>query len=1282
MLDTEKSLKFLMDNVANLGADLESLESLHEKKTRLTRSKKLGMLLFATIGVGCLVAVASIWMNWSGKGSSQQVVEPHREMRLERVVLLAQRSDVRGDGAKAMLKPVSDEESEVRYWIPSKKTLENYFVLSLAEVPELDSGAYWFLVAVREGDEIQFTHSETRSVDELTDSELMNVQVNPSRELESEVLFVIVDRQFSLPDTLDVESSNGASSAIQELLSEQNVADAMLGRLIFVPVRPNGAWKSTPRFFGGQFFRLFPDVGECFSLASSLVGDSVRVVALNQEDADLEVGGDDVVQLDVNDPHVMPANYGESYRLFFSTDIQESTKLVVDFDMDDGLKSTLKLEWKDGRLEFGQDEAGRAIMRALRLPETISKDKNLSLTIDYRMHYGLATVVIEVSQAEYQRRLTTRLFGEDSFVRPTQLKVSSSKAIELNNLELSGKSVQGGLSRNDQRLTEIERVRIESESLRQNDDLKAAIRSCKDGLRRTEELFGKDSVESTWFLNELALLAREQGRNQDALELYQRTLRISDRILGSDHPESAITRSNYALLLSKLGYFAEAKANFERAILDYRLSCPPLDPALYGLKNNYVDVLIALGDWANAFRFYDAILDARLRATRPDPSAIATAHNNLGFMYSLTQFSDKAMEHYEESLQICQKLFENEPLHEKMIRARQNLASTMVHLRKSKQAIPLLLQVRDDWRKRAKKNNVEFDASELKVSKVLAFAYICEHDFQRALDCIRQAREISRFLYSDNHPEVGSISYLEGLCLIYQGKRTEGRKKLKYAIEVYQEMFALTYSFLSFQQRQQQLQEYRLVLDYYLSSFDPNEDSVEETYEVVSSWNSIIRQRRIAELDVHDKPELRKLIVDLRTVVSSLSQLVFAKEVNEEKRKELMWKRAELERQLHSAGVTRPLSSEAPRERLADHDVFLEFFEYLKFSPVDPDERVAHLFVFVSRKGKPTEAISLGSAESVRQAVDRWVTCIQESGDDEIHRAGQKVKRLIWDPVSPFVEPDAQLLISRAGPVSKLPFSALSCENVYLLQRNPIRFVYSTSDLVSTKVVTRLESGNSALLLGGLNYTAKDRIRSSQNEVDAIAEVLEREGIVDVKTLAGSTSRHEFQQELSSNQYTLLHCACHGSAFSLVDEMVGNSLALGELDECAVLSPLDFVFLRFPGRESASRITGTQISKFDLRNVALTVLSACDTGSGDETYGDVAMSLANSFRMAGVDGVVSNLWQAQDNASAAMMRKFYEFYMESELTPSESLRNAQLWMLSRNDLKHPAFWAGWEYNGR
>ena len=94
-----------------------------------------------------------------------------------------------------------------------------------------------------------------------------------------------------------------------------------------------------------------------------------------------------------------------------------------------------------------------------------------------------------------------------------------------------------------------------------------------------------------------------------------------------------------------------------------------------------------------------------------------------------------------------------------------------------------------------------------------------------------------------------------------------------------------------------------------------------------------------------------------------------------------------------------------------------------------------------------------------------------------------------------------------------------------------------------------------------------------------------------------------------------------------------------------------------PGR---GILTGEQLIDLDLSGLELAVLSACETGLGDVAGGEGSFGLQRAFHYAGTTNVVCSLWKVPDESTAALMGLFYKNLWEKNLSPMESLRQAQL----------------------
>jgi CHAT domain-containing protein len=98
--------------------------------------------------------------------------------------------------------------------------------------------------------------------------------------------------------------------------------------------------------------------------------------------------------------------------------------------------------------------------------------------------------------------------------------------------------------------------------------------------------------------------------------------------------------------------------------------------------------------------------------------------------------------------------------------------------------------------------------------------------------------------------------------------------------------------------------------------------------------------------------------------------------------------------------------------------------------------------------------------------------------------------------------------------------------------------------------------------------------------------------------------------------------------------------------------------------------------------VDLVVLSACQTGLGKDVKGEGLIGLTRGFMYAGASGVVASLWKVDDDATAELMKYFYQGMFEKGLSPAAALRDAQLTMRLQKRWHDPYYWAGFVIQGQ
>lgn len=109
-------------------------------------------------------------------------------------------------------------------------------------------------------------------------------------------------------------------------------------------------------------------------------------------------------------------------------------------------------------------------------------------------------------------------------------------------------------------------------------------------------------------------------------------------------------------------------------------------------------------------------------------------------------------------------------------------------------------------------------------------------------------------------------------------------------------------------------------------------------------------------------------------------------------------------------------------------------------------------------------------------------------------------------------------------------------------------------------------------------------------------------------------------------------------------------------------------------------LTGLEASGLDLRGTELVVLSACETGLGENQVGEGVFGLRRAFAIAGAEQLVLSLWKVDDEATLSLMTHFYTELANGK-PAATAMRSARLRVMSVASTSHPFFWAPFTVSG-
>jgi CHAT domain-containing protein len=253
-------------------------------------------------------------------------------------------------------------------------------------------------------------------------------------------------------------------------------------------------------------------------------------------------------------------------------------------------------------------------------------------------------------------------------------------------------------------------------------------------------------------------------------------------------------------------------------------------------------------------------------------------------------------------------------------------------------------------------------------------------------------------------------------------------------------------------------------------------------------------------------------------------------------------------------------------------------------------------------------------------------------------------------------------------------FAALSDESgTPLSARFTLSLIPSASALSYAQANQSPDQGR--LLALGNPTTDLPPLPFAEREVQALAPLYQQRTIL-TRTTATETA---FRTEASNADW--VHLAAHaqlnpaGPLFSAlylatkptITSQPGTPRGPDQADELAAA-------------DSDGRLEVREILNLDLTGVNGVVLSACETGLGEQSRGDELVGLTRAFLYAGTPVVVASLWEVEDEATAALMTTFHQ-RLRDGLGPAAALRAAQVEIQQNAGWAAPYYWAGFQVGG-
>ncbi len=816
-------------------------------------------------------------------------------------------------------------------------------------------------------------------------------------------------------------------------------------------------------------------------------------------------------------------------------------------------------------------------------------------------------------------------------------------------------------------------------------------------------------------LSNLGILAHDRGDLDQAAEYYEQDLEITQKLaLGS--LDVAASLSNLGILAHNRGDLAQAAEYYEQDLeITQKLAPGSLDVAA-GL-NNLGILAHDRGDLDRAAEYYEHSLEITQKLA-PGSRGVAHSLQNLGIVAADRGDLDRASVYYEGSLEITQKLAPGSldvatslnnlgdlawkrgdldraaEYSEGALAIRQRLAPGSLDVATSLYNLGDWSSDRGDLDRAA-----EYFEGALEIEQRLAPGSSTEaatlYGFATLLRKQNQPQTALAFLFQALQAIEKQVTRLGGSRDVQAGFRAERvayyRDTIDLSLELQQPAKAFQVlersrarSFLA------QLAERDLVFS------DIPKELERQRRQIAWSYNET--QDEIAKLHPREQAE------EIETLLTRLRQLGREYE-------DITEKIVKTSPKLGALRYPKPIGLNGARQALDPGTAMLSY-------SVGEDE--THLFILTRDDGLEVRTVPLGEKE-LRGEVKN-VLRLQERRSSTLlytkplRQVGEHLYQALILPAEESIAKSERVLIVPDGPLHLLPFALLVRKTgpgeghedrdfEYLVEWKPLHSVLSATVYSELKRQRRSQKDEATDVLalaafGDPQYLserpggdlAADRsvdvyVRAavergfdnrplpySREEVNRIAALYPKGA---ARAFLGAEASEE-QAKSVGKSARILHFATHGR---FDDQIPLNSYL-------ALTIPKEFRKDQDNGLLQAWEIFE------DVRlDADLVVLSACESGLGDEIDGEGLRGLTRAFQFAGARTVASSLWQVNDRATAELMLRFYR-YLREGMPKDEALRAAQMELIrgpievtdadgrkTTMDASAPYYWAAFQIYG-
>jgi CHAT domain-containing protein len=289
------------------------------------------------------------------------------------------------------------------------------------------------------------------------------------------------------------------------------------------------------------------------------------------------------------------------------------------------------------------------------------------------------------------------------------------------------------------------------------------------------------------------------------------------------------------------------------------------------------------------------------------------------------------------------------------------------------------------------------------------------------------------------------------------------------------------------------------------------------------------------------------------------------------------------------------------------------------------------------------------SKEQLETLIIDFRAGLLDAGSEDFREPAIQLYNLLIKPIeAELIQFQAKtILYAPDGQLRYIPIAALYDGKQWLAEKYQISnlIAYTLSDF------TPQPKNSPNILAGAFGGKAGDRkfgqtaLPATVREVQAIANSFNNS----VTLIEDQFSRQAIESKFKN--HNILHLATHAEFNTGVPD---NS------------------FILFG---NGDKIRLNEITDWQIPNIDLIILSACQTGVGKLGSGVEILGFGYQVQKAGAKQAIASLWSVNDEGTQALMEAFYGELKKGNVSSTEALHRAQVALIKSKKYNHPNYWS-------